>query len=512
MFSRRGCEGESIGVRASRAPARAGLLALLALSCSAATLGACQRVAAIDWPWNATGTGTDSAEQRTTSTRAQRPANVPRAVVPGIAGEPDMRVRLREATTTLRVGVSRGQTLYVTSADGLRTPQAVKAPVTLTLDEQGWLVSDAAGFSGRFPRFNDLEIAPEQAMLPGAMAGGAQSAPDGPTVVTGGRLARDAALAGLAPKFTLDSAQFGGKLVLQARSDLTPRTFDAVEIVGIEEYLTGVVAAEMFPQWPKNAFAAQAVAARSYAIQQRALSRSTASRFDVESSVRDQAYKGLTQNVTAVQAVRETEGVVLTWNGQVLRAYYSSTAGGRPASARDTWPTSKGFEYNLAGPLQTAPRDPELGKTSPWWRWTVSRTAGDFSARIRHWGHTSGHPVKALSALTAVTPSDNNASARPSRFTIVDRSGAIFTLTAEQLRTACNAEPPGYPKVTRESRVASSDMEWSIKNDVATVTGRGFGHGVGLCQYSAKELADRAEPWQDIVTTFYPGAQLVRAY
>jgi stage II sporulation protein D len=53
---------------------------------------------------------------------------------------------------------------------------------------------------------------------------------------------------------------------------------------------------------------------------------------------------------------------------------------------------------------------------------------------------------------------------------------------------------------------------WSIGGETITIVGRGFGHGVGLCQYSAKQLADEGEKWPEIVAQFYPGAQLRRAY
>jgi len=440
------------------------------------------------------------------------PDAVPIAVIAGIAGEPDIRVRLRDGTTTATIGLTGGDALWVLGQDRARPAAAMRPPVAVALTESGWTVTDAAGLVARYPRLIDVLIAPEREMLAeGAVGVASTNAP--PLGAPTGNLARAASTANLASKLTLDRARFGGKFILSARSDISPRTFDLVEDVGIEEYLVGVVAAEMWPSWPRQAFGAQAVAARSYAIQQRQLARSQGERFDVESSVRDQAYKGASENPTAALAVRDTQGVVLTWNSQVLRAYYSSTAGPNPASARDTWPIVRGFEYNLAGPLQAGERSPGLGQASPYYRWQATRAKADLTARLREWGRQNGGTLKQLAQVTAVRPTQTNAVGRPTHFTITDSAGATHTISAEQLRQASNTEVPGLAKVTKEIRVNSSDMDaWSIGGETITIVGRGFGHGVGLCQYSAKQLADEGEKWPEIVVQFYPGAQLRRAY
>ncbi|MBY0308097.1 MAG: SpoIID/LytB domain-containing protein [Phycisphaerales bacterium] len=442
------------------------------------------------------------------------PSEIESAVIPGIAGEPDMRVRLRDAATTVKLGVSMGEVVWVMPVDGTRPPAALRSPVTVSLDGSTWTLSDAAGVMARYPRAAEIEVAPEREMLSvGASGGGG-----GVSVVGGaGPLARAATSSNLAPRVTVDGGKFGGKLRLQGRSDASARSFDVIEQVGVEDYLKGVVAAEMFPNWPLQSYCGQAVCARSYALHQRANARSLGQRFDVESTVKDQAYKGAVETGPAVEAVKATEGVVLTWNGQVLRAYYSSTSGGRPGSAKDIWPTGRGYEYNLAGPLQavgptsSGVRDGTLGSSSPYFRWQTARSRGEAVSRLREWGRVNGHPIKALGGLTGITLTESNAAGRPSKFTVTG-AGESFQLTAEQLRFALNQEVKGLPAVTRETRVNSGDLEASIVGDVVNIKGRGFGHGVGMCQYSAKELAERGKTWREIVPMFYPGAKMEKAY
>lgn len=442
------------------------------------------------------------------STTTYSTTDIETAVVPGVAGEPDMRVRLRDSGTTARVGVTPGDTVWVMPADASRPPAALRSPVTVGLDAAVWTLTDAAGLTARYPRTAEVELAPERDMLSNGTRG---------VSTVSGNLARAATSSGLAPKITLDGGKFGGKLRLQARTDVSVRSFDVIEQVGVEEYLKGVVTAEMFPNWPLQAFCTQAVCARSYALHQRANARSMGQKFDVESSVKDQAYKGAVDKGPAADAVEATSGVILTWNGQVLRAYYSSTSGGRPGSARDTWPITRGYEYNLAGPIQAAPtgsngaRDATLGSTSPYYRWQAARSKNEAVSRLKEWGRVNGHPVKELAGLTGVTLTESNTAGRPTKFT-VSGGGRTFALSAEQLRFALNQEAKGLPAIVKATRVNSGDMEVTIVGDVVNIKGRGFGHGVGMCQYSVKELADRGEQWRQIVPLFYPGAKLAKAY
>lgn len=453
-------------------------------------------------PTNAgSGTGTSAAG-------VNGPTDIDTAVIPGVAGEPEMRVRLRDGTTTTKVGVSMGEMVWVVPVDASRPVASLRSPLSVALDATVWTLTDAAGLTARYPRAVEIDLAPEREMLGGENKSAS---------AVSGNLARAATSSGLAPKITLDGGKFGGKLRLQSRPDMTQRTFDVIEQVGVETYLKGVVTAEMFPNWPQQAFCCQAVCARSYALHQRANARGMGQKFDVESSVKDQAYKGSVDKGPAADAVEATEGVILTWNGQVLRAYYSSTCGGRPGSARDTWPITRGYEYNLAGPLQAVPtgssgaRDPSLGSSSPYYKWQTARSRGETVSRLKEWGRANGHPIKDLGGLTGITLAASNVAGRPSKFTVAG-AGHTYSLSAEQLRFAFNQEVKGLPVVTKEMRVNSGDIDVTISGDVVNIKGRGFGHGVGMCQYSVKELAERGKQWQEIVPIFYPGAELKKAY
>lgn len=427
--------------------------------------------------------------------------SIGRGAVAGIVGEPEMRVRLGSAVTATQIGTTSGDSVSVTVAGGRGVPAKLRGPVSVRLSEARWELTDGAGLSAYFERTGDLVLAPPDA---GASPGAAP-------VSGGGAGGAGAKLPPPTPALTLNGARYPGTLRLTARTDVSQRAFDIIESVQMEEYLKGVVSAELPAQWPVGAFRAQAVAARSYAVHERARSRAAGKPFDVEATVADQAYKGASELPQAVQAVRETRGVILTWMGGPLRAYYSSTSGGRSASARDTWPIGPGYEYNLAGPLQATARE-HADEASPLHRWTVVRSRAELTQRFRQWGRANGHALRNITALDSIKVSTVNEVGRPTRYLVLQPGGQSYTMTAEALRQACNTEVQGLPAVTRASRVSSGDLEATVAGDAVTIKGRGFGHGVGMCQYSAKAMADRGDPWQKILANFYPGAELKKAY
>jgi len=281
--------------------------------------------------------------------------------------------------------------------------------------------------------------------------------------------------------------------------------------VPIEDYLPGVVAKGLIAGWSLEAFRAQAIAARSYALHERQRRTAIGSHFDVESTTQDQAYAGATGSTRAHEAVRSTRGLVLTWRGALLRSYYSSTTGGRAASARDTWPTGRGFEFNLAAPIQASPRD-DADRFSPLFRWTVERQTENLVRRFRAFGRAQNMAIRDIASLSSIRVIERNDYGRPTRYSIADSGGSTWTLSAESIRLACNFTTPGTPTVTRQLRVNSGDFEARVEGDRVVFDGRGFGHGVGMSQYGAEGKARQGVKATEILAYYYPGAVIDRAY
>ena len=201
--------------------------------------------------------------------------------------------------------------------------------------------------------------------------------------------------AGVAP-LTLDGAGYRGSLVL----DRVPGGLSAVNVVPLERYLRGVVPSEMPRGWHADAYEAQAVAARSYALSQLHPDQP----FDLFADTRDQVYGGIAaERPSTNHAVGATAGRVLTYGGRPIVAYYGSSSGGRTAAVEDVL-TSRTPE-----PYLVPVRDPYDG-IAPDHRWRLVESTSSLSKRL-------GVPVADLRLV-------HNASGRVSSALVVGSRGA----------------------------------------------------------------------------------------
>jgi stage II sporulation protein D len=273
-----------------------------------------------------------------------------------------------------------------------------------------------------------------------------------------------------------------------------------------------VLSKELIKGWPRQSYEAQAIAARSYALHERRRARSLGKAWDLENDTSDQVFGGITSDRTSMEASRATRGRVLVDSaGELVRAYFSSTCGGRPVSASDAFGTPRGQEFNRAAPLQARAR-PHACQTASLYRWTIDRSDTDLSRRLRTWGQFNGHEVRSLSLVRSIEPARSNTAGRPIDYRVTDDRGRTFTLRGEQLRLAINQSVEGLPNVTRETRANSGDVEVSFSGGRATIRGRGFGHGVGLCQWCARGFALEGRDASQILALMYPGSKVRQTF
>lgn len=445
-----------------------------------------------------------SADSGATSTAGRSPTAV-------VSSEPMLRVRLQAGVEGVTIdGPARAIVGLVARP---KDEQQLATPLTITRANGVWRVEDANRQMRAFATIGDTERDSGlriEGVGPTPLAIGNVSYP-GELILTPSKGAGSAAAARTAGDAQASAARTNAPAAV-ASAPISPTQFDVLELIAIEEYLPGVVAKELPRGWDLTTFKAQAIIARSYALHERDRASRTGRNYDIESGESDQVYAGVSTDPRVQQAVKETRGTVLTTQGRMLRAYYSSTCGGRASSAKDVWPTTAGFEFNLDAPLQGHSAC-DYCSASPLYRWSVTRKRDDLTRRFTAYGRDNGVGVRNLKSFSGASASVFNSYGRPTQYKVFDADGTWWPLSAEQLRTACNwTGSSGRPAVTRQERVNSGDATFTVQGDNVSIAGRGFGHGVGLCQYGAQGMATQGKGVEEILLFYYPGARIERLY
>jgi stage II sporulation protein D len=267
--------------------------------------------------------------------------------------------------------------------------------------------------------------------------------------------------------------------LLVVREPSTSR-IHVVNRLPIELYLEGVVLSEMPADYPDEALFAQAIASRSYAAWQMLVHKDRV--FDVTDTQRSQVYKGVpAQLELAKRIVSATRGQVLTFGGRVLEAVFSSTCGGTTRSAEEA------FGDESVEPLRGVKCGLCEGTQFSTWSARVKRSDAGRALSF-------GGPVTEQSDVV-VHPSGRLASVN------LHGTNVSRKLTGNQFRDLFG--PAG--RSTWFTRM-------EISGDSIVVEGRGFGHGVGLCQVGASKLAAAGRGHRAILAHYYPSAVIGRLY
>ena len=319
------------------------------------------------------------------------------------------------------------------------------------------------------------------------------------------------ALRGETQQLRLFGSTWPGKVRLVPQPNDPFEPVDVVHEVAMETYLPGVITRELFNKWTPNTHRAQAVAARSWALCEMENWR-TRRHFDVVAGEQGQAWVGETKHQRSLDAVHATRGEVLLFDGRVVPAYYSSCCGGQRASARDA--ISSSIMHDIA-PLQVAGIDrKDCCSTSPTYRWQSKFDINTFARTLPQWARAEGYAsLFQVDGLRRVDIVARNAAGRPIRFQITDAKGQVYEVFAERLRYALNADParPAELRPSKE-RVKSAFFEPLIVGRELVVSGRGHGHGVGMCQYGAEAMAKKGSKPAAILARYYPGATVLKSY
>ncbi|RMG73612.1 MAG: SpoIID/LytB domain-containing protein [Nitrospirae bacterium] len=242
----------------------------------------------------------------------------------------------------------------------------------------------------------------------------------------------------------------------------------------LEEYVKSVVYSETTDDWQYEALKVQAVIVRTYAVRQ--IMKNRDSLYHLSSSTLHQIYRGNHRDELIEKAVDDTRGLILTYKGEPIEALYHSTCGGMTEYAEEVF--SKSLPY-----LKPVKNDCSI---SPYWRWRkrIDKREIERALKLENIldleiaGFTKSGRVKTVRVITENNP---------------------IVISAKDLRRSLGWK-----------RLPSTWFDLTRKGETFVFDGRGYGHGVGLCQWGALEMAQKGKNFRYILSYYYPGTRLER--
>ena len=390
--------------------------------------------------------------------------------------EPMMRVRVlraRAETPSLQVGET-DQWLRIFPLASAAGTVVLRGPLQVCVESGRWSIVDKDSLRAPVENLDGLDIA---------------------------------SLAGGGPVVRLNERFYPGSLRLVARTDQGPEAFDVINLVPLEAYLPGVVAAELFDHWHLQTRAAQAIAARSFACSEHTLFRGRRA-YDVTNTALSQVYVGRVEHDDTLDAVRTTRGQVLAYDAALVPGYYSSCCGGLAARAVDV--ISKHPANDIA-PL--AGREGEdICTAVKVANWTIQRPVEALTRRLNAYGKRRGRDdLAGLATIASIEVVETNVHQRPVRYAVTDVRAHRVELGAETFMRAANYDQ-GQGLSRPNQPLMSSYVNVVVSESTVIFKGHGLGHGAGMCQYGAEQLARSGKSHREIVAWYYPEAEIVRAY
>ena len=258
--------------------------------------------------------------------------------------------------------------------------------------------------------------------------------------------------------------------------------FSVIEEVDLESFVSGVLGSEMPPTWNEDALRAQAVTVRTYAMYKKKVKRDDVYYLDTL----ELAYRGMSSETPRLnKIVQETRGVVMVYNWNIFPAYFHSTCGGHTEDisyvfGKDSIPPLSGVTCGYCN-------------NSKYSNWSIDISKANIEKKLRD----ANIFISNIYAVKAIDPGVGRHS---SKVEIVSADGSKV-MNANDFRLLVG---PNFLYST------TFDSKSNGKN--ITFSGKGWGHGVGLCQYGAQAMAGKGFPWTAILKYYYPKMELVRIY
>lgn len=260
-----------------------------------------------------------------------------------------------------------------------------------------------------------------------------------------------------------------------------------VEKMPLEKYVEGTVAGEIKNDWPMEAIKAQAILARSYVLNFVSTKKSKYPNADISTDFEEaQAWNPSNVNSRIKKAVSETRGLVAVYNNNYIDAWFHSNAAGRTALAKE------GLNYKKPEP--------------PYIISVKSDDSPDAPADIKHWSvsFTKQEVLDALKKMGLNITDFKNVK-------IGTKGGSGRTINLNFDNTPVNA--PDFRTAIGSERMKSTMLDSvSYDGNRMTIKGRGFGHGVGMSQWGAYQMAKNGSSAKAIIMHYFKGLRIVKMW
>ena len=307
--------------------------------------------------------------------------------------------------------------------------------------------------------------------------------------------------------FLFEGKGYRGGLTLRANNG----KMMVINSVPLEDYLYGVVPQEVVPSWPAAALEAQAVAARTYALH--TMEENKGKLYDVSTTTDHQVYNGVSGETQATtNAVNKTKGMVMLYNQRPINALFHSDGGGYTEDSVNVWGSDV--------PYLKGVKDFSTGTSTSNWTVTTSRQAleSKLNAASKGVGKLKSIQLTPLGKPGQQT-SDRGVSGRIKSATFIGTSGKT-TVDGDSLRSILGLKSTLFDFYVNHNPTTGTGKAYhnfTGNNDTVYIKGHGWGHGLGMSQWGAAEMAKRATPgdtnyYQTILRHYYSGITLKKMY
>jgi len=256
----------------------------------------------------------------------------------------------------------------------------------------------------------------------------------------------------------------------------------AINIIGIEKYLTSVVGSEMPHKWPLEALKAQAIASRTYA-----LKKIGNDLYDIDSTQRDQVYNGLeSKTYKTNKAVKNTRSLVIIHKNKLINALFHSSSGGMTENSEDVWRNK--YPY-LISVKDFDHKNPKL-----YWKKIFSNKELQIL-------------FPKIGGIKDIERLDVTQTGRVKNIKLIGNYGPI-DFSGENIRKKMGLKSSLFRVKFIRDNTQQEKNEINSDKYSLMISGKGAGHGVGMSQWGAKQLAISGYKAKDILEYFYTGVQI----